>query len=96
MIALGSVVSFQLDAFVIGIILPVAQVAPYSVALNTANFTRSLSTQGSALLLPTYSHLDAVADRDRQAKYFFNAIMAESGRLGPHRRSRWPCSVRRC
>ena len=75
MIALGSVVSFQLDAFVIGVILPVAQVAPYSVALNTANFTRSLSTQGSALLLPTYSHLDAVADRDRQAKYFFNAIM---------------------
>ncbi len=75
-IALSSVLSFQLDAVIIGVILPLAQVAPYSVALNTANFTRTVSTQGSNLLLPTYSHFDAVADRERQAKYFFNAVMS--------------------
>ncbi len=75
-ISLGGVVSFQLDSLIIGIILPVAQVAPYSVALNTSNFTRSLSTQGSALLLPTYSHFDAVADRKRQSRYFMNGVMA--------------------
>ena len=75
-ISLGGVVAYQLDALIIGIILPVAQVAPYSVALNTSNFTRSLSTQGSALLLPTYSHFDAVADRKRQSRYFMNGVMA--------------------
>jgi O-antigen/teichoic acid export membrane protein len=75
-ISLGGVVSYQLDALIIGLILPVAQVAPYSVALNTSNFTRSLSTQGSALLLPTYSHFDAVADRKRQSRYFMNGVMA--------------------
>ena len=68
--------AYQLDSLIIGIILPVAQVAPYSVALNTSNFTRSLSTQGSALLLPTYSHFDAVADRKRQSRYFMNGVMA--------------------
>ena len=75
-VTLSSVFAFQLDALIIGILLPVAQVAPYSVALNTSNFTRSLANQGSALLLPTYSHFDAVADRRRQAKYFFNGVMA--------------------
>ena len=75
-VSLGGVVSYQLDALVIGIILPVAQVAPYSVALNTSNFTRNLSTQGSSLLLPTYSHFDAVADRRRQTRYFVNGVMA--------------------
>ncbi len=75
-ISLGGVVSFQLDSLIIGIILPVAQVAPYSVALNTSNFTRSLSTQGSALLLPSYSHFDAVDDRKRQSQYFMNGVMA--------------------
>ncbi len=75
-ISLGGVVAYQLDALIIGIILPVAQVAPYSVALSTSNFTRSISTQGSTLLLPSYSHFDAVADRKRQSRYFMNGVMA--------------------
>ncbi len=75
LIALASVVGYQLDALVIGVILPVAQVAPYNVALNTSNFTRAISTQGTNLLFPTYAHFDVVEDRDRQSWYFFRSVL---------------------
>ena len=61
---------------IIGLILPVAQVAPYDIALSTSNLTRNLSTQGTNLLLPTYAHLDVVGDRTRQAWYFFRSVLA--------------------
>jgi O-antigen/teichoic acid export membrane protein len=74
-ISVGGVVAYQLDAVVIGLILPVAQVAPYDIALSTSNLTRNLSTQGTNLLLPTYAHLDAVGDHARQAWYFFRSVL---------------------
>ncbi len=74
-ISLSGVVAYQLDAVIIGLILPVAQVAPYDVALSTANLTKNLSTQGTDLLLPTYAHLETVGDRDRQAWFFFRSVM---------------------
>ncbi len=74
-VTLSSVVAYQLDALVIGIILPVAQVAPYNVALTTSNFTSSLSSQATGLLVPTYAHFDAVGDQERQARYFFRSVM---------------------
>jgi len=78
-VALSGLVAYQLDALVIGVILPVAQVAPYNVALNTANLTSSVSTQATALLMPTYAHFDEVGDRHRQAGYFLGAIVAVMG-----------------
>lgn len=74
-ISLGGIVAYQLDAVIIGLILPVAQVAPYDIALSTSNLTRNLSTQGTNLLLPTYAHLDAVGDHRRQASYFFRSVL---------------------
>ena len=74
-ISVGGIIAYQLDAVVIGLILPVAQVAPYDIALSTSNLTRNLSTQGTGLLLPTYAHLDAVGDRERQAWYFFRSVL---------------------
>jgi O-antigen/teichoic acid export membrane protein len=74
-ISLGGLIAYQLDAVVIGLILPIAQVAPYDIALSTSNLTRNLSTQGTNLLLPTYAHLDAVGDRTRQAWYFFRSVL---------------------
>jgi len=74
-ISVGGVIAYQLDAVVIGLILPIAQVAPYDIALSTSNLTRNLSTQGTNLLLPTYAHLDAVGDRARQAWYFFRSVL---------------------
>ena len=76
LVALSGVVAYQLDSLVIGIILPVAQVAPYNVALNTANFTGSLSSQATGLLVPTYAHDEEVGNRSRQAIYFLGAVIA--------------------
>ena len=75
-IALSGLVSFSLDALIIGIILPVAQVAPYDIALSTANLTRNVTTYGSDLLLPTYTHLESVQDPARQARLFSRTVMA--------------------
>jgi O-antigen/teichoic acid export membrane protein len=78
-VALSGLVAYQLDALVIGVILPVAQVAPYNLALNTSNLTNNVSTQATALLMPTYAHFDEVGDRRRQAGYFLGAIVAVMG-----------------
>ena len=75
-IAVSGMVSYSLDALIIGIILPVAQVAPYDIALSTANLTRNLTTYGSDLLLPTYAHLESVKDPARQARLFSRTVMA--------------------
>jgi len=75
-IAISGMVSYSLDALIIGIILPVAQVAPYDIALSTANLTRNLTTYGSDLLLPTYAHLDSIKDPHRQARLFSRTVMA--------------------
>jgi O-antigen/teichoic acid export membrane protein len=74
-VSLGGTVAYDLDAVIIGLILPVAQVAPYDIALSTANLTRSLSTQGTDLLLPAYSHFDAVGDGDAKEWFFSRSVM---------------------
>ncbi len=74
-VSLSGMVAYQLDALVIGIILPIAQVAPYNVALSATNLTRTLSTQATTSLLPSYAHFDEVGDRERQAQYYIRAIM---------------------
>ncbi len=75
-IAISGMVSFSLDALIIGVILPVAQVAPYDIALSTANLTRNLTTYGGDLLLPTYTHFESVKDPVRQARLFSRSVMA--------------------
>ena len=75
-IAISGMVSYSLDALIIGIILPVAQVAPYDIALSTANLTRNLTTYGGDLLLPTYAHFDSVKDSEQQSRLFSRTVMA--------------------
>jgi O-antigen/teichoic acid export membrane protein len=75
-IAVGGMISYSLDALVIGLILPVAKVAPYDIALSTANLTRNLTTQGTDMLLPTYAHFETASDPDRQGWLFSKAVMA--------------------
>ena len=74
-IAVGGIISYSLDALVIGLILPVAKVAPYDVALSTANLTRGLTTQGTDMLLPTYAHFESREDAQRQGWLFSKAVM---------------------
>jgi len=71
---MGSI-AYQLDALVIGLILPVRRVAPYDLALSTASFTRSLSASGTNQLFPSYSHFAAVDDRERQFFLYSRAVM---------------------
>jgi O-antigen/teichoic acid export membrane protein len=75
-VAVGGTVSYALDTVIIGIILPVAQVAPYDVALSTSNLTRNLTTQGTNLLMPTYAHLSTTEDPVRQARLFRRSVLA--------------------
>jgi len=74
-VAIGGTIAYNLDAVVIGIILPVARVAPYDLALSTAKFTRSASTAGTNLLLPTYAHSATLDDRERQFRLWSRAVL---------------------
>jgi O-antigen/teichoic acid export membrane protein len=69
----GLVVSASLVRRVTG--SPVSQVAPYDIALSTANFNQNLTQQGTKLLLPVYAHSDATGNTDRQARLFSRSVM---------------------
>jgi O-antigen/teichoic acid export membrane protein len=75
LIAVAGTIAWNLDTLVIGLIRPVAQVAPYSIALTTSNFTNSISSSGTALLLPSYAHSSALHDQDRQFRLYSKAVL---------------------
>jgi O-antigen/teichoic acid export membrane protein len=74
-VALGGTIAYSLDAVVIGLILPVARVTPYDLALSTANFTRNISTAATNLLMPSYAHSAALDDRERQFRLWSRAVL---------------------
>jgi O-antigen/teichoic acid export membrane protein len=74
-ISISGTIAYSLDAVIIGLILPVSQVAPYDIALSTANFNQNLTQQGTKLLLPVYAHSDATGNTDRQARLFSRSVM---------------------
>jgi O-antigen/teichoic acid export membrane protein len=82
-IGLGGAIAYRYDAVVIGAVLPVKEVAPYALSLNTANFTRTISTAGTNLLIPSYAHSDAVDDRERQFRLFSFAVLVSMAITGP-------------
>jgi O-antigen/teichoic acid export membrane protein len=76
-------IAYRYDAAVIGAVLPVKDVAPYALALNTANFTRTISTAGTNLLIPSYAHSDALDDRKRQFRLFSGSVLLSMAVTGP-------------
>jgi O-antigen/teichoic acid export membrane protein len=76
-------IAYRYDAAVIGAVLPVKEVAPYALSLNTANFTRTISTAGTNLLTPAYAHSDALDDRERQFRLFSGAVLLSMAVTGP-------------
>jgi len=74
-VGLGGTIAYHLDAVMIGVILPLARVTPYDLGLSTASFTRSASTAGTNLLLPTYAHSAALDDRERQFRLWSRAVL---------------------
>ncbi len=75
LVAVSGTVSYGLDSLIIGLILPVSQVAPYNLAASTAGFTRNLSTYGTNQLFPTYAHAEALGDNERQFLLFSRAVL---------------------
>ena len=76
LISISGIISYRLDAMLIAVILPITQVAPYDIALSTANLSGNLATTGTSLLLPAYAHSHAVNDTSRQFTLFSRAVMA--------------------
>lgn len=74
-VGIGGAIAYNLDAVLVGAILPVAKVTPYDLALASATFVRSASTAGTNLLMPTYAHSAALDDRDRQFRLWSRAIL---------------------
>jgi len=75
LIAVSGTVSYGLDTLIIGLILPIRQVAPYSIAMSTASFTRNLSSYGTNQLFPAYAHAHALDDDERQFEMFSHAVL---------------------
>jgi len=78
LMSISGIVSYQLDAVIIAVVLPISQVAPYDIALSTANLAGNLATTGTSLLVPTYAHSGALNDKERQFKLFTRAVLASS------------------
>lgn len=76
LISISGIVSYQLDKLLIAVILPISQVAPYDIALSTANLSGNFATTGTSLLLPAYAHSHAVEDSARQFTLFTRAVLA--------------------
>jgi O-antigen/teichoic acid export membrane protein len=75
LIAVAGTIAWNLDTLVIGLIRPIGQVAPYSIAMTTSSFAGSISTSGTALLLPSYAHSSALHDQDRQFRLYSKAVL---------------------
>jgi O-antigen/teichoic acid export membrane protein len=74
-ITMGAAISQGLDPVIIAAILPVSRVAPYDIALSATNLAQRVSTTGTDLLLPAYSHAFAVGDSARQFRLYTRAVL---------------------
>ncbi len=61
-IAIGGALTFGFDALVIGVIRPVAQVAPYSLAYSVTSLAQSIATGGTSVLAPNLAYSYAKGD----------------------------------
>lgn len=61
-VAVSGTLSYGLDTVILGVILPVAQVAPYSLALRACNLLQAIATRGTASLMPSLAHFHATGN----------------------------------
>ena len=73
-LSVAGTIAFGADALVIGLLLPVANVAHYTVAARLANFIRELCQKPVDVLLPAYSHTDARGDGARHFQLWSESI----------------------
>jgi len=75
-VAISGAISFQLDTVVLGLILPIAMVTPYGIALRVTNLIRALATRGTDMLFPTLAHTHAKGDAERTFRVYSAALLA--------------------
>jgi O-antigen/teichoic acid export membrane protein len=73
-IAVCSAVAFYADTLIIGMFLPIANVAHYAVASKLTNLVRTVATKPIDVLMPVYAHSHALKDTDRQFRLFTESV----------------------
>lgn len=74
-VSICGTIAYSLDAVIIGIVLPVARVAPYDLGYTTATFVRGAAVSGTNMLMPTYAHSATVDDRERQFRLWSRSVL---------------------
>jgi O-antigen/teichoic acid export membrane protein len=73
-VAICGTIAFSADALIIGLLLPVANVAHYAVAARLVTLIRTLSSKPMDILLPAYAHSHALGDSDRQFRLLSESL----------------------
>ena len=68
--------SYGLDTIFIGLLLPVARVTPYVIAVGATGVVTSLATIGTGRLMPVISHAASVGDSRTVERLFSGSIVA--------------------
>jgi O-antigen/teichoic acid export membrane protein len=73
-LSIAGTIAFGADALVIGLLLPVANVAHYAVASKLINLVKELCQKPVDVLLPAFSHNEAQGDGPRQFQLWSESI----------------------
>jgi O-antigen/teichoic acid export membrane protein len=73
-LSIAGTVAFGADALVIGLLLPITNVAHYTVAARLANVIRELCHKPVDVLMPAYSHSEAQGDAERQFQLWTESV----------------------
>ncbi len=69
-IALGGGLAFGSDVIIIGLMLPISNVAYYVVASKLINLVRVVAAKPIDVLMPAFAHSHAIGDKQRQFRLF--------------------------
>lgn len=73
-ISIAGAIAYGSDALLIALLLPIQNVAYYAIAGKLVNFVNTIVTKPVTVLLPAYSHLQALNDATRQRRYFVASV----------------------
>jgi O-antigen/teichoic acid export membrane protein len=73
-LSIAGTIAFGADALIIGLLLPVANVANYAIAAKLTNLIKDLCQKPIDVLLPAYSHSNAQNNIERQFQLWSESI----------------------
>jgi O-antigen/teichoic acid export membrane protein len=78
-IAVCGTVAYGADSLIIGMMLPVSNIAYYTVAAKLVNLFRMVAAKPIDVLMPAYAHFDAMGRTDRQFHLLTESVMLSLG-----------------